>query len=135
PRRSSGLGVYMWDLLLRGGRVVDPASGHDRAADVAVRDGRIAEVLSADPTGTETQETGPAAEVVDVRGKLVTPGLVDAHTHVWHGAGYWGLDPTPIAWRTGVTTWIDAGSAGAYAMDGPPRSGAAPAGVRVHRPA
>src|SRR5699024_3839820 len=111
-------GVCMWDLLLRGGRVVDPASGHDRAADVAVRDGRIAEVRPTGPMGGETQETGPAAEVVDVRGKLVTPGLVDAHTHVWHGAGYWGLDPTPIAWRTGVTTWIDAGSAGAYAMDG-----------------
>lgn len=122
----------MWDLLLRGGRVVDPASGHDRAADVAVRDGRIAEVLPTGSPRTGTQGTGSAAEVVDVQGKLVTPGLVDAHTHVWHGAGYWGLDPTPVAWRTGVTTWIDAGSAGAYAMDGLRRYVAEPAGVRVH---
>lgn len=122
----------MWDLLLRGGRVVDPASGHDRTADVAVRDGRIAEVRPAGALDAGPEDTGAAAEVVDVRGKLVTPGLVDAHTHVWHGAGYWGMDPTPVAWRTGVTTWIDAGSAGAYAMDGFRRYVAEPAAVRVH---
>jgi dihydroorotase len=49
----------------------------------------------------------------------VTPGLVDLHTHV--GAGYWGIDPDPIAWYTGVTTWVDAGSHGAYTMDALPR--------------
>ncbi|GAB3455977.1 amidohydrolase/deacetylase family metallohydrolase [Streptomonospora sediminis] len=129
----------MWDLLIRGGRVVDPASGLDEVADVAVRGGRIADVLPhrtrggadpADPAGPPAAES--AAEVVDAHGSLVTPGLVDMHTHLWHGASYWGLAPDPIAWRTGVTTWVDAGSAGAYSMDGLRRFAADPAAVRVH---
>ena len=99
-----------WDLLLTGG---DPF-------DVAVTDGRIA-------------ATGPslphdAATVVAVTGSLVTPGLIDLHTHV--GPGYWGIDPDPVAWRTGVTTWVDAGSAGAYTLDGLRRV-AADAEVRI----
>ncbi|MFE1170222.1 amidohydrolase family protein [Nocardiopsis sp. NPDC058789] len=114
----------MWDLLLRGGRVIDPASGRDGTADVAVRAGRIAEVAAALPVDR-------AARVEDVHGKLVLPGLVDAHTHVLHGATYWGVDPEPIAWRTGVTTWVDAGSAGAYGLDGLRRSVAEPAPFRV----
>ncbi len=100
----------MWDLLLRGGRVVDPASGHDGPADVAVRGGRVAAVARGLP--------GHAREVVDCEGRVVTPGLVDLHTHVWHGGTYWGLDPDPVAWRSGVTTWVDAGSAGAYNLEG-----------------
>jgi dihydroorotase len=87
-----------WDLLLAGGEPFD----------VAVTGGRIA-------------ATGPALRrdartVVDVTGLLVTPGLIDLHTHV--GPGYWGIDPDPIAWYTGVTTWVDAGSAGAYTLAG-----------------
>lgn len=101
----------MWDLLLRGGRVIDAGSGHDGPADVAVRAGRIAAVAAGLP-----QEH--AAQVVDTAGSLVTPGLVDLHTHVWHGGGYWGIDPDATAWRTGVTTWVDAGSAGAFSIDG-----------------
>ncbi|MCY9786485.1 amidohydrolase/deacetylase family metallohydrolase [Nocardiopsis sp. EMB25] len=115
----------MWDLLLRGGRVIDPASGRDETADVAVRAGRIAAVAAGLPGSR-------AALTVDVSGRLVLPGLVDAHTHVWHGATYWGLDPEPLAWRTGVTTWVDAGSAGAYAMEGLRRAVADPSPLRVH---
>ncbi|MFD0801513.1 phosphopantothenoylcysteine decarboxylase, partial [Streptomonospora algeriensis] len=85
-----------------------------------------------DPSGTGLDAEGTAAEVVDAGGRLVTPGLVDMHTHIWHGATYWGLDPDPVAWRTGVTTWVDAGSAGAYSMDGLRRFAAEPARVRVH---
>ncbi|WP_017585133.1 amidohydrolase family protein [Nocardiopsis ganjiahuensis] len=114
----------MWDLLLRGGRVVDPASGRDETADVAVRAGRIAEVAAGLPRDRAAQEA-------DVRGKLVLPGLVDAHTHVLHSSTYWGVDPEPIAWRTGVTTWIDAGSAGAYGLDGLRRFVAEPAPFSV----
>ncbi|MEV6596000.1 amidohydrolase/deacetylase family metallohydrolase [Actinoplanes sp. NPDC051346] len=101
------------DLVLTGGEVF----GHGRA-DVAVRAGRIAAV-------------GPGLtgdRVHDVSGLLVTPGLVDLHTHV--GPGYWGIDPDPIAWRTGVTTWVDAGSAGAYTLEGLRRA-VASYGVRV----
>ncbi|MEV4706977.1 amidohydrolase/deacetylase family metallohydrolase [Actinoplanes sp. NPDC049316] len=89
------------DLVLTGGEV----HGTGRA-DVAVRAGRIAAV-------------GPGltgAVVRDVSGCLITPGLIDLHTHV--GPGYWGIEPDPVAWRTGVTTWVDAGSAGAYTLDG-----------------
>jgi dihydroorotase len=117
--------VGVWDLLLRGGRVVDPDSGLDGTADVAVRAGRIAAVAPGLPAAE-------AARTVDVTGGLVLPGLVDLHTHLWHGATYWGLDPVALAWRTGVTTWVDAGSAGAYAMDGLRRTVAEPAPFRVH---
>ncbi|MEU4558180.1 amidohydrolase/deacetylase family metallohydrolase [Actinoplanes sp. NPDC023936] len=86
-----------WDLLLRGG-----SSG-----DIAITGGRIAAIGDL---------TGDARQVVDVTGCLVTPGLIDVHTHV--GPGYWGIDPDPIAWCSGVTTWVDAGSAGAYTVSG-----------------
>jgi dihydroorotase len=90
-----------YDLLLVGGEVIGRGQ-----TDVAVRDGRIAATGPGLPRDART--------VIDVTGRLVTPGLVDLHTHV--GGGYWGIDPDPIAWYTGVTTWVDAGSAGAYTL-------------------
>ena len=111
-----------YDLLLVGGDVIDVGGGHAGRLDVAVRDGRVAAVAPA--------LAGTARRVVDVAGRLVTPGLVDLHTHVHPGAGYWGVDPDPIAWYTGVTTWVDAGSAGAYTIDGL-RSFAAGRRIRV----
>jgi dihydroorotase len=99
-----------FDLLLIGADVIDVGGGHVGRFDVATRDGRIAAVARALPATA-------AREVVDVTGKLITPGLIDLHTHVHPGATYWGLDPDPIAWYTGVTTWVDAGSAGAYTLD------------------
>jgi dihydroorotase len=98
-----------YDLLLTGGDVLDVGGGHTGRYDVAVRDGRIAEVAPELPRD--------AREIVDVTGRLVTPGLVDLHTHVHPGATYWGIDPDPVAWYSGVTTWVDAGSAGAYTID------------------
>lgn len=105
-----------FDLLLTGGTLMtagEPAAGGDSlvtasAGDVGVRDGRIAAV------GPDLPRD--ARRVADVTGKLVTPGLIDLHTHV--GPGYWGIDPDPVAWHSGVTTWVDAGSAGAYTLDG-----------------
>jgi dihydroorotase len=76
--------------------------------DIAVAGGRIAAV----GPGLRQQ----AHRVVDVTGRLVTPGLIDLHTHV--GPGYWGIDPNPIAWCSGVTTWVDAGPAGAFTLTG-----------------
>ncbi|MEV0458598.1 amidohydrolase/deacetylase family metallohydrolase [Catellatospora methionotrophica] len=99
-----------YDLLLTGGHVIDPYGGVDGIADVAVAGGRIAAV----GPGLAREN---ARELVDVRGRLVTPGLVDLHTHVFPGATYWGIDPGPAAWCSGVTTWVDAGSAGAYGLD------------------
>lgn len=112
-----------YDLLLAGGRVIDPAAGRDAVLDVAVSGGRIAAVGAALPRAG-------VRELVDVTGRLVTPGLIDLHTHVHPGATYWGVDPDPIAWCSGVTTWVDAGSAGAYGLDAL-RAAARGFGVRV----
>lgn len=101
-----------WDLLLKGGRVVDPKNGVDRVADLAVKDGRIAAIGSG-------LEASRAAKVVDVSGLVVTPGLVDIHVHLFHTTGIkdvWAGDnsirPDDFSFRTGVTTMADAGSAG-----------------------
>lgn len=101
----------MYDLLVSGGHVIDPASGLDGPADVAIADGRIA--LVAPSIGREQ-----ARELLDASGLIVTPGLVDLHTHIYWGATYWGIEADPVAARTGVTTWLDAGSAGAYSFPG-----------------
>jgi dihydroorotase len=100
-----------YDLLIAGGHVIDPANGIDEPRDVGIRAGRVAAVAPGlDPAD--------AVQTWDAAGRLVTPGLVDLHTHVYAGVGPDGVDPDPIAWRTGVTTWVDAGSAGAATLEG-----------------
>lgn len=96
-----------YDLVLRGGEVLDPVTGRRGHLDVGIMAGRIARVGRDIPSGV-------AREEVDARGCVVLPGLIDLHTHIFAGGGYWSVDPRPVAWRTGVTTWVDAGSAGAY---------------------
>ena len=59
-----------------------------------------------------------AFRTIQCAGALVLPGLVDLHTHVFHGFSFWGVDPDPIATRTGVTTWNDAGTPGAMTIEG-----------------
>jgi dihydroorotase len=100
-----------FDLLIRGGEVVDPGGPNEGRLDVAVTRGRIAAVSSDIPPES-------AFLVIDAGGQIVTPGLVDLHTHVFHKVTYWGIDPDPVASRTGVTTWNDAGSAGALTLPG-----------------
>ncbi|MGI8475233.1 MAG: amidohydrolase/deacetylase family metallohydrolase [Thermomicrobiales bacterium] len=99
-----------FDTVVRGGEVVDPGSGLAGRLDVGIRDGKVAAVeADLDATG---------ATVVDASGAYVTPGLVDLHTHVYWGATYWGIEPDPVAARSGVTTWLDVGSAGGYSFPG-----------------
>jgi len=100
-----------FDLLVKGGEVIDPGSGRRGSYDVAIKRNRIAAVDRDIPSSA-------AARVVDAAGKIVTPGLLDLHTHVFHGCSYWGVKPDPVASRSGVTTWIDAGSAGAMTLEG-----------------
>jgi dihydroorotase len=100
-----------YDLLIRGGIIVDPVSGQQLTSDIAVSSGRIT-AIAADLSGAS------AAQVADARDQYVTPGLVDLHTHCYWGATYWGIEADPVAARTGVTTWVDAGSAGAYSFPG-----------------
>lgn len=99
----------MFDLVLKGGRVIDPAQGIDAVCDVAFKDGRVAAV------GTNL---GEAADTRDVTGKIVTPGLIDLHTHVYWGGTSIGVDPDAYARRAGCTTLIDAGTAGAGNLPG-----------------
>jgi dihydroorotase len=92
------------ELILRGGRVIDPASKRDAVLDVGFTDGRVAAVA---PRIAET-----AATERDAKGMLVVPGMIDLHTHVYWGGTSIGVDAEPIARRSGTTTFIDAGTAG-----------------------
>lgn len=95
-----------YDLVIRGGRVIDPAQGLDAARDVAIRQGKIAAVEADIPARQ-------ARDVVDARGKIVTPGLIDLHTHVFPNVGPYGIEPDPYCLGRGVTSVIDAGTSGA----------------------
>lgn len=94
----------MLDLIIRGGRIIDPANGRDEVTDIAFGDGRVAAVGSGMPLRAE--------QVVDARGLLVVPGLIDLHTHVYWGGTSLGVDAAVVAQRSGTTTFVDAGSAG-----------------------
>jgi dihydroorotase len=95
-----------FDLLLRGGRLIDPASGVDAARDVAFARGRVAAIDQGIPPDR-------ASKVVDATGRLVTPGLIDLHSHVYWGGTSLGVDADALAAMSGTTTYVDAGSAGA----------------------
>ena len=99
-----------YDLVIRGGRVIDRGGGLSGELDVGVVGDRIASV------GADLA-IGSASEIVDASGCIVVPGLVDLHTHIFPGGTFWGVDPEPVAWRTGVTTFVDAGSTGAFSAD------------------
>ena len=99
-----------FDLVLKGGRVLDERNGIDAVLDVAVASGRIAAVGKVLPT------TG--ARIHDATGAIVAPGLIDIHTHVYHKATSLSVDPDMIARRAAITTLVDAGSAGAGNYDG-----------------
>jgi dihydroorotase len=99
----------MTSLDIAGGRVLDPGQGIDATATVDVRDGLITGIEPGAP-GIGEREDG---EVVDASGLLVTPGLVDLHTHLFTGVSHYGVEPDVHCLGRGVTTAVDAGSAGA----------------------
>lgn len=96
----------MFDLVIAGGRVIDPGSGLDRVADVGFADGRVAAIAPGLPRDN-------ARTLVDATGKLVVPGLIDLHTHVYWGGTSLGVNADGIGPASGTTTFVDAGSAGA----------------------
>jgi len=109
---ASAAALPQHDLVLKGGRVIDPRNNLDGIRDVAVRDGRIAAVAA-------NIDAAQARQVIDVRGLYVTPGLVDLHTHLFATTGIrdaWAGDqsvlPDGFSFRTGTTTMVDAGSSG-----------------------
>jgi dihydroorotase len=96
----------VYDLVILGGRVIDPGQGLDGPYDVAFRDGKVAEIAP-------SIEPARAAATITADGALVVPGLIDLHTHVYWGATSLSVRPEPVARRSGATTLVDAGSAGA----------------------
>ena len=104
----------MTDLLLKGGEVVDPSQDIRAKLDVAVTNGVISAVApDIDPSG--------ARRIINVGGNIVIPGMIDLHTHVYEGVNQNGINPDLAGVRSGVTTVLDAGSAGCYTFGGFPR--------------
>src|SRR5579871_153204 len=100
------------DLLLRGGRVIDPAAGIDGLKDVAIRGGKVAAVQS---------DILPASarEVIDVNGKIVLPGLIDTHAHVYqYVTGRFGVNADMVGVQSGVTTLVDQGGPSCMTLPG-----------------
>ncbi len=114
-----------FDILLRGGRVIDPATGRDGIADVAVTGSKIAAIESGIPPDSAT-------EVIDVAGKLVIAGMIDTHAHVYqHVTGRFGLQPDLVGVRSGVTTVVDQGGPSCMTLGGFRHFIAEPASSRV----
>jgi dihydroorotase len=93
-----------YDLIIKGGRVIDPSAGLDAVRDVAIVGGKIVAV--------EANVAGDASETIDARGKIVAPGLIDIHTHAGRSK-----DGPPMCLQDGVTGFVDAGSGGADNID------------------
>jgi dihydroorotase len=93
-----------YDLVIKGGRVIDPSVGLDAVRDVAIAQGKIAAVAA--------DIAADALETIDARGKIVAPGLIDIHTHAGRSK-----EGPPMCLQDGVTAWVDAGSGGADNID------------------
>jgi dihydroorotase len=101
-----------YDLVLKGGHVIDPKNGLSGVRDVGIRDGKVAAVA-------DSIDVTKAKQVVDARGLYVVPGIVDIHAHVYTGtgerhsyAGDYSVYPDGFTFRSGVTTVVDAGGSG-----------------------
>jgi dihydroorotase len=104
----------MYDLIVKGGTVVDPSQNLHALSDVAIEEGKIAKIAVDIPADE-------ANRVVEVKGKMVTPGIIDIHTHVYSGVTDNGVDPDIGGVRAGVTTMVDAGSSGCDTFQGFPQ--------------
>ena len=114
-----------YDLVVKGGRVIDPANGIDGIRDIGIKRGRIVAVAPKLDPG--------AAKVVDAAGLIVTPGLIDTHAHVYqYVSGDFGLNPDLVGVRSGVTTVVDQGGASALTFDGFRKFIVEPAKTRIY---
>lgn len=96
---------HLYDIVIAGGTVIDPANAMNEASNVALRDGRVAAV------GAELNPAD-ARRAIDASGCIVVPGLIDLHTHVYKDVSMFGIEADELCPSTGVTTAIDTGSAG-----------------------
>ena len=100
-----------YDLLVKGGRVVDPSQGLSAVRDIGIASGRVSRVAPDLPASE-------ARQVLGARGKIVTPGLIDVHVHVYDGVAPLGIPADPNCIAKGVTTVLEAGSSGAHTFPG-----------------
>jgi dihydroorotase len=116
----------IYDLILQGGHVICPASGLNGVMDVAVAGSRIAHIAA-------NMQPAAAQQVIDVRGKLVLPGLIDTHAHVYrYVTGRFGLDADMVGVHSGVTALIDQGGASCMTFPGFRHFVAEPAASRCY---
>ena len=113
-----------FDLILKGGRVIDPSQQLDQVADIGFAAGKVAKIAPqlAPDAGTDVR---------DVSGRIVTPGLIDLHTHVYWGGTSLGIDAEEFCRKSGVTTCIDTGSAGPGNFAGFRKHVIEPSAVRI----
>ena len=94
-----------FDLILKGGRIIDPSQKIDQVADIGFAAGKVTRIgPRLDPE--------PATDVRHVAGRIIVPGLIDLHTHVYWGGTSLGIDAEEFCRTSGVTTAVDTGSAG-----------------------
>ncbi|HLA53615.1 MAG TPA: hypothetical protein VK618_09935, partial [Flavitalea sp.] len=105
-------GAQEYDLLIKNGKVIDPKNKIDENRDVAVKDGKIVKVAA-------SLAVKDAKKWIDAKGLIVTPGLIDIHTHVFVGGtpekfanGSYSVSPDDFTFRAGITTVVDAGTSG-----------------------
>jgi dihydroorotase len=124
--RGTPRGAPPFDLVLRGGRVIDPARNVDDVLDVGIRDGKIADVRPA-------IARSEGRKSIDVRDRLVIPGMIDTHAHVYqYVTGAFGMNPDLVGIRSGVTTVIDQGGAAPLTIQGFRKFIVEPAVTRVY---
>ena len=100
PELAWATQVPRFDLLVKGGRVIDPSQGLSAVRDVGILAGRIARVAESIPDDQGRQ-------ILDARGKIVTPGLIDIHVHVYEGVARFGIEPDIVGIAKGVTSLVD----------------------------
>lgn len=114
--------VAALDLVIRGGRLLDPSRNLDGSYDIAIANGRIAAIEprlhDAGAPDRQIACDDPAPPSLDATGGLVVPGLIDVHAHVYSGVCPLAVPADEAAWSGGVTTIVSAGDAGAHTIDG-----------------
>lgn len=101
----------MYDLILKGGSLIDPSQGLRGIHDIAIEHGAIARIAPDIPNDE-------ARRVIEAKGRVVTPGLIDLHAHVFEGFTRFGVNPDSAGVHAGVTTIVDAGSSGSATFEG-----------------
>jgi dihydroorotase len=114
-----------YDIVVKNGDLRDPSTSLRRKADLAIQDGKIAAIADDIPAAQ-------GLDTIEARGLFVTPGLIDLHTHCYFGGTGLGVEADPIAARSGVTTWVDAGSFGWDTTEGFRRFIVRPAQSRIY---